>query len=388
MINNLDIEEQLKNCVKNHNESSSIPPICYANDKILDIEKNILFKKQWICLGHIKYLKKPGDYFTKLISDIPVIVIRDKSLKIRVFLNVCRHRSAKLIEGEGNTSRIVCPFHSWAYNLEGKLKGAPNMSEAKNFHKEEFGLKEFQSEERLGLCFVSFDKNNQKLDDQMDNFEFIHSKWPMENLISTRQRTFTVNCNWKAFLEVFNEYYHLPFVHPETIGEIYQVPDFPDKTNGSFTSQFGKTSGTGALLEKEQEFALPRMPGLKKEAFNSVRYTWIFPNLTFAIGDDALWIYEVYPLTSETCKVYQTTCFPESTTNLNNFASLSKQYYHRMDAAIEEDIPALINQQNGLGSSYAKQGRFSPLLEANVAFFAKWYAKKLLYCDNLNFIKN
>ena len=388
MIYNLDIEEQLKNCVKNNNESSSIPPLCYSNDKILEIEKNLLFKKQWICIGHIKYLKKPGDYFTKLISDIPIIVIRDKLLQIRVFLNVCRHRSARLLEGKGNTSGIVCPFHSWAYNLEGKLKGAPNMNEAKNFHKEEFGLKEFQSEERLGLCFVSFDKSNQKLDDQIDNFEVIHSKWPMINLISTRQRTFTVNCNWKAFLEVFNEYYHLPFVHPETIGEIYQVPDFPDETNGSFTSQFGKTSGTGALLEKEQEFALPRMPGLNKEAFNSVRYTWIFPNLTFAIGDDALWIYEVYPLTSEICEVFQTTCFPESTTNLNNFETLSKQYYHRMDAAIEEDIPALINQQNGLRSSYAEQGRFSPLLEANVAFFAEWYAKKLLYSDDLNFIKN
>ena len=97
------------------------------------------------------------------------------------------------------------------------------------------------------------------------------------------------------------------------------------------------------------------MPGLNKEAFNSVRYTWIFPNLTFAIGDDALWIYEVYPLTSETCEVFQTTCFPESTTNLNNFETLSKQYYHRMDAAIEEDIPALINQQNGLRSSYAER---------------------------------
>ena len=177
---------------------------------------NLLFKKQWICIGHIKYLKKPGDYFTKLISDIPIIVIRDKLLQIRVFLNVCRHRSARLLEGKGNTSGIVCPFHSWAYNLEGKLKGAPNMDEAKNFHKEEFGLKEFQSEERLGLCFVSFDKSNQKLDDQIDNFEVIHSKWPMENLISTRQRTFTVNCNWKAFLEVFNEYYHLQFVESDS----------------------------------------------------------------------------------------------------------------------------------------------------------------------------
>ena len=60
----------------------------------------------------------------------------------------------------------------------------------------------------------------------------------MDNLVSTRERFFEVSCNWKAFLEVFNEYYHLPFVHPETIGDIYQLPEFPDTTKGSFASQF------------------------------------------------------------------------------------------------------------------------------------------------------
>ena len=84
---------------------------------------------------------------------------------------------------------------------------------------DEFSLKEFHSEVRLGLCFVHFENNLEKnLDEQIDNFENIHSKWPMETLISTRERIFNVNCNWKAFLEVFNEYYHLPYVHPETIG--------------------------------------------------------------------------------------------------------------------------------------------------------------------------
>ena len=130
------------------------------------------------------------------------------------------------------------------------------------------------------------------------------------------------------------------------------------------------------------------MPGLSSDVLNSVRYTWIFPNLTFAIGNDALWIYEVHPLNSHSCKVFQTTCFPESTVKLSSFEKLSKQYYHRMDAAIEEDIPALENQQAGLRNPYAEPGRFSPLLEANVVSFANWYSKKLIGSDSLSLSTN
>ena len=106
MVDNLNLEEKLKNCLKSHDASSCIPPVCYSNEEILKIEKDVLFKKQWICIGHVSFLKKAGDYITKEILDTPVIIIRDKSKKIRVFANVCRHRSAKLIEGKGNTVEL------------------------------------------------------------------------------------------------------------------------------------------------------------------------------------------------------------------------------------------------------------------------------------------
>jgi len=386
MIENDNLEKQLKNCLNDHDQSYSIPPICYSDDRINRLEIDILFKQQWICIGHVNFLKKPGDYLTKEVTGIPIVVIRDKTNTIRVFSNSCRHRGARLLVGKGNTKGIICPFHSWSYNLNGDLLGAPKMDSALNFNKCDYGLKEFRAEERLGFCFLCFNEEHIELDEQIDNFVEVHSKWPMDHLVSTRERSFEVSCNWKAFLEVFNEYYHLPFVHPETIGDIYQLPEFPDPTKGSFTSQFGKTSGTGALLEKEQKYALPKMIGLHNDVINSVRYTWIFPNFTFAIGQDALWIYEVHPIGPNKCKVIQTTCFPQTTTNLKKFKNLSKQYYHRMDAAIEEDIPALENQQAGLRSPYAVQGRFSPLMEANVVSFAKWYANRLLNNGNFNSI--
>ena len=85
MADNLNLEEKLKNCLKSHDASSCIPPVCYSNEEILEIEKDVLFKKQWICIGHVSFLKKAGDYITKEILDTPVIIIRDKSKKIRVF---------------------------------------------------------------------------------------------------------------------------------------------------------------------------------------------------------------------------------------------------------------------------------------------------------------
>ena len=120
------------------------------------------------------------------------------------------------------------------------------------------------------------------------------------------------------------------------------------------------------------------MKNLNKLVSNGVRYTWLFPNLTFAIGRDAMWIYDVNPINYKKTQVTQTTCFPIETTRNIEFENKSKKYYYRMDAAIEEDVVALENQQQGLNSSIDTQGRFAPLLEDNVAAFANWYSKQML----------
>ena len=146
----------------------------------------------------------------------------------------------------------------------------------------------------------------------------------------------------------------------------------------STPAQYGETQGTGGLLENQQADALPAMPGLDSSVDNGVRYTWVFPNITFAAGRDALWVYEANPIDAGRCHVTQTACFSTEIAARDNFEALVAPYYHRLDAAIAEDIPALENQQRGLSSPFAKQGRFSPLLEANVASFARWYAEQMM----------
>ena len=186
--------------------------------------------------------------------------------------------------------------------------------------------------------------------------------------------SFDVNCNWKAFLEVFNEYYHLPYVHPDSLNGIYLDPQPGEKVSGNYASQFGATQGTGALLESTQEYSLPKIQSLDTKNANGARYSWIFPNMTFAAGTESVWVYEAYPITAQTSHIVLTLCFPKSTTKLDGFEKSANYYFDRLMAAIEEDIPALENQQLGLNSPFARQGRFQPLLEPNVANFAFWYA--------------
>jgi phenylpropionate dioxygenase-like ring-hydroxylating dioxygenase large terminal subunit len=190
-------------------------------------------------------------------------------------------------------------------------------------------------------------------------------------------REFEVQCNWKTFIEVFNEYYHLPMVHPDSINWLYPEPDAIDAVNGQFTTQFGATEGAAALLENAQQYALPIAQGLKGRAAKGTRYTWIYPNTTFALSQDSMWMYQAFPLSADRCRVIQTICFPVESVALDDFDDRARHYYARIDAALDEDLPFLKQQQVGLNSKFARQGRFAAL-EPSVGKFAYWYAQQLL----------
>ena len=371
----------LEQCLLPPEQAWSLPPECYTKDAIIELEMSNIFRNHWICVGRADQLASQGEYRCIDFADFSIILLRDNDSNFRAFANSCRHRGARLLEGSGKISGIRCPFHSWAYKLNGSLAGAPHMEAAANFCKSDFNLISYRVDQALGFLFICLSPEAPSLEHTLSDFSAIHAPWPIETLVSTRQRHFEVECNWKLFIEVFNEYYHLPFVHPDSIGSIYQTPEASDAVDGAFTSQFGNTEGTGGLLQSTQQQSLPMMPGLSGKEASGVRYTWAFPNMTFAIGVDAMWVYHVFPLAPDRCLVYQTACFPQETIETDRFEEQVAAYYHRLDTALDEDIPALINQQKGMSNPDAQQGRFQPLLEPNVARFANWYAQKMMAAE-------
>ena len=354
--------------------SLSLPPECYHDDDWLEHEVNCLFRRGWFGIGRRDQWQNPGDYQAIEVAGAPIVVVMDEDGKLQALSNSCLHRSSRIMTGTGNCKAMVCPFHGWSYDTRGQLISAPRMETADCFPEKQYSLKKFHADSLDGFVFLSLEENPVSLKDWSGDFEQVHAPWSLGDLVTGRSRTFDVNCNWKLFIEVFNEYYHLSFVHPQSISHYYPEPEPADVVIGEYTTQFGETSGNPALLDEDQAQSFPMIPTLGEKEIKGTRYTWIYPNLTFAASMDCMWIYHVYPITAKSTRVIQTVCFPPETTQRDDFREKSEMYYQRFDFAIDEDIPALERQQAGMQSPYAVQGRFSAL-EPCVGNFACWYSQ-------------
>ena len=370
--------ERIKLCKLSPPQRRSLPFECYWEDSVFIQEQKLIFANQWLGLGRADRLELPGEYEVFELCGQTLLLIRDQDKILRLYANTCRHRGSKLLDGKGQCQAISCPFHGWTYALDGSLKFAKTMSENPNFDFSEHSLIEYNLKELQGFLFAFLGNQPTDLDTQLGDFSELHQPWSLNELITTRREVFEVQCNWKAFLDVFNEYYHLSNIHPTSIDNLYIKPEESDKTTGDYASQFGFTTGTGALLEAHQSNALPKMENLGDPWNLGARYSWVFPNMTFAASQEAIWVYEANPITSQSCQVRQSICFPKNTTELPDFQEKSQAYYQRLDDALDEDIYALENQQKGLNKSPSLQGQFSTLMEANVATFAQWYANKII----------
>ncbi len=368
------IKEALSSVKHPLSSSLSLPPACYHDSDWHQHELNCLFKRGWFSVGRRDQWRKSGDFEAINIAGIPIVITQDDKGALHALSNTCLHRSSEIMSGHGNCRALVCPFHGWSYDHAGQLISAPRMETACDFSEGSHRLKQFHIETSDGFVFLNLEDQPDELEHWLGDFSDMHLPWSMGDLVTGRKRTFDVNCNWKLFIEVFNEYYHLPYVHPDSISHYYPEPEPTDIVMGEYTTQFGPTSKNPALLEDGQEDSFPLIASLGKKEQSGTRYSWIYPNLTFAASMDCMWIYHVYPLSPGKTRVVQTVCFPNETAARPDFEEKSRTYYHRFDLAIDEDIPALEKQQSGIESPYAEQGRFSAL-EPSVGNFACWYSE-------------
>jgi phenylpropionate dioxygenase-like ring-hydroxylating dioxygenase large terminal subunit len=149
--------ESLESSIVEVNSAQALPPLCYTNREFFEFEKEALFCHEWLCVGRVSWIPKPGDYFTTSHVGEPLVVLRNREGVIKTLSTVCRHRAMFVVEGHGNARGFTCPYHHWSYSLDGKLRGAPAMDRACNFSKEQIRLPEFKLETWLGFIFINFD---------------------------------------------------------------------------------------------------------------------------------------------------------------------------------------------------------------------------------------
>ena len=358
--------------------SETLPAVCYSDPAFFAREQRAIFHRSWIAIGRADRWQATGDYSALDLAGVPTIVLRDKAGVLRAFANTCRHRGMPLLEGEGRVRAISCPFHNWTYRLDGSLRAAPRIDRQPGFDKESMGLVPFRLETRDGFAFVCFDETAPSLDQWLGDFSALHAPWSLGELVTTHRRAFEVACNWKPFLEVFSEWYHLPFVHSKSIDSLYAKPDPGGDVEGRYASQFGETEGRGGLLEKSQDQSFPMIRSLQGRNRMGGRYTWVYPNLVFSANPDALWAYEAHPIAADRTRIVFSFCFPRETLEEPDFEARAACYYERIETALAEDIPILERQHKGLSTRYDRPGRYCTALEPIVANFACWYAETML----------
>ncbi|MEE3281218.1 MAG: aromatic ring-hydroxylating dioxygenase subunit alpha, partial [Pseudomonadota bacterium] len=339
MLNKTDFEKVLRPV----ETAESLPPVCYVDEVLFEREMARGFRGGWVSVGRLDNLVVPGDYLALDVGATPLLLLLDSSHQLRAFANTCRHRGMRLLPpGRGRCERIVCPFHAWTYGLDGALLTAPRMDGAVDFCNTDYGLVAVPAASRAGFAFVNVDGAAAPIDTWLGDFEAVHRPWRLDDLITASSREFEVRCNWKIFLEVFNEYYHLQKVHPGTFSVYYASPDPLDKVAGNFSTQFGEhrgVSSTGKVDDGTQP--LPPLPGLSGRNLLGTRYSWVYPNLTFAASIDAVWIFEAMPLAPALTRVNMTVCFPQASVEQADFATKLSAYERRMEAGLAEDISVI-----------------------------------------------
>jgi Rieske 2Fe-2S family protein len=173
-----------------------------------DIE--LVFKRQWLFVGHGSQIAKPGDYFTYQLDKDNVVIARNADGTIHAFHNSCRHRGSRICtEASGNAKVFICPVHSWVYGLDGKLKVTPKM----DVDKTQYPAIAVRVEEWHGMIFINFAEDEPRSVAErlkrtdLDHFNLGHTKVIYD-------RKYILKANWKFSAETFIECYHCAPNHP------------------------------------------------------------------------------------------------------------------------------------------------------------------------------
>jgi Rieske 2Fe-2S family protein len=209
-----------------HADEASLDPAIYLDDERFAREQARLFRRFPLCLGPADQLREPGSVMARDICGVPVLMTRTREGTVKVLLNVCRHRGARLVVEEGEPCRrqsLVCPYHGWAYRLDGSLAGVPRAEAFPTLDKHLSSLRELPSAVRHGMIWAMLDPTAD-LPDMASFLDGVDGDLAAAGLGGHRfyrQSTSRRATNWKLIVEAFLEIYHVTRLHSGTIGPFF-----------------------------------------------------------------------------------------------------------------------------------------------------------------------
>jgi choline monooxygenase len=345
-------------------DAFTIPASWYTNPEMLQLELQAVFGRTWQVIGRTGQVVSPGDYITAQVGNEPVLAVRGADGSLGAFFNVCRHHAAAVaVEQCGRAQSFRCPYHGWTYGLDGRLKGAPEFNEVRNFDRAKNSLVPIRVDTWKQFVFVALDPATPPLREFVDGLAEVVMPLKLESLRFYARRVYTLNCNWKVFVDNYLDGgYHVPHLH-KGLNSALEYKQYTIENGERYSAQ------SSPIVRSDQD-DLTASTRRGERAY----YLWLYPNFMINVYQGVMDTNLVLPMGLDKTQVIFDFFFDDVSPEREATNAESVVVSEKIQ---DEDVGICESVQRGLNSRAYGAGRLSVRRETGEHLFHRLLAQQL-----------
>ncbi|AGL17596.1 aromatic ring-hydroxylating dioxygenase subunit alpha [Actinoplanes sp. N902-109] len=359
----------------------TLPGRYYTDPGLFAVEQERVFAAMWFCAVRGSDIADPGAFRTVQVAGESVLLTRNSAGAARAFLNVCRHRGARLCPAtEGTVKRTFrCMYHAWSYDLDGTLVAAPNLVRMPDIDRVEYGLRAVHVREWLGYVWICLAADPPSFADTVEGavVERLGSLTPLtrygiEDLAVGRSIRYDVRANWKLIIENFMECYHCSTIHPELV---HVLPEFAGGYAAQYYVGHGAEFGPGVEgFTVDGSPGVTTIAGLTAEQDRRYFAVTIKPQVFVNLVPDHVIVHRMYPEAADRTVVECDWLYLPQVVAAGTDLSRSVELFDRVN---RQDFAACEACQPGMSSRAWTAGGVLVPSEHHIAAFHDWVRARL-----------
>jgi phenylpropionate dioxygenase-like ring-hydroxylating dioxygenase large terminal subunit len=324
-------------------------------------ERELFFRDGPINIGLSALLPRPGDWMTHDWAGVPILLVRRPDNSLGAFLNVCRHRGARLVDGSGCGARdFACPYHGWTYGTDGALIARPEEAAFAAAERSTHGLPALPVVEKYGIIWVGPRPGLRlDVDGLIDGAADDLAGYDFASYHHYETRTLHRAMNWKLAVDTFCESYHLAYLHPDTVSPLFH-------NNRATFEAFGR--GHRSIFARRSIDELQGQPEAAWQPLDHVAVVYVlFPNTVFIFQRDHVETWHTFPGRDvDHCSMYVSLYIPEPVSGDSAKRHWDNNFNLLMATVEQQDFPTCEGMQQGFLSGAQDAiifGRNEPALQ-------------------------
>lgn len=346
-------------------EATGLPAEAYTDAGFFRREQDLVWARSWVAVATASDVAAPGDLLPLTLAGQPVLLVRGQDGALRAFHNVCTHRGLLLVEEKGREKLLRCPYHAWAFDLEGGLRATPHVGgigchTLEGFDAAEHGLRPIALAQWADLVFLNLSGTAGAFEAHIGPLTARWADYDFAALRPAARLHFDIAANWKLLVENFCDTYHLPFIHPQ-VNEYSKAEDHYDVIEGDIVG-----TGNRTAVREGAARVLPLFPGLTGERARLGEFLTLFPNVLVFLMPDHYFTVTVTPVDESHSREQLDFYFVGEAASAPECAEARQALYDLWTELNRQDIAIVERLQKGRVSRGFDGGCFAPALEAPI----------------------